>query len=71
MFNEPLFKYMIQRRQLTLADVADKMGINEATLYRKMKGKSDFTRAEIQLLKDILGMSDLESIKVFFAEKLT
>lgn len=71
MFNESLFKYMIQRRQLTLADVANKMGINGATLYRKMKGKSDFTRAEIQLLKDILGMSDLESIRVFFAKKLT
>lgn len=71
MFDEPLFRYMVNRRQLSLADVAGRMGVNEATLYRKMKGKSDFTRAEIQNLKNILDMSNDESLKVFFAEKLT
>ena len=32
MFDEPLFRYMVNRRQLSLADVADRMGVNEATL---------------------------------------
>ena len=67
MFNEPLFRYMVFRQNTTLAALAEFMGINEATLYRKMKGQSDFTRAEIQAIKAFLKMSNDESLAVFFA----
>lgn len=67
MFDRALFKYMVDRKQLTLSDVANQLGINDATLYRKMKGESDFSRSEIQMLKSILGMTTEESISVFFA----
>ncbi|MCB5701484.1 helix-turn-helix domain-containing protein [Megasphaera elsdenii] len=68
MFDEPLFRYMMNRRQLSMAVVADRLGVNETTLYRKIKGKSDFSRAEIQALKAILGMTTDECVKVFFAD---
>jgi DNA-binding NtrC family response regulator len=68
MFDEPLFRYMMNRKKLSMVTVADKLGMNEATLYRKIKGKSDFSRAEIQALKIILGMTNEECIHVFFAE---
>lgn len=68
MFDEPLFRYMVNRRQLSMAVVADRLGVNEATLYRKIKGKSDFSRAEIQALKAILCMTTDECVKVFFAD---
>lgn len=68
MFDRALFKYMIDRKQLTLSDVANQLGVNDATLYRKMKGESDFSRSEIQMLKSILGMTTEESISVFFAD---
>lgn len=68
MFDEPLFRYMMNRKKLSMSAVADQLGMNEVTLYRKIKGKSDFSRAEIQALKSILGMSNAECISVFFAE---
>ena len=68
MFDEPLFRYMMNRRQLSMAVVADRLGVNEATLYRKIKGKSDFSRAEIQALKASLSMTTDECVKVFFAD---
>ena len=68
MFDEPLFRYMMNRRQLSMAVVADRLGVNEATLSRKIKGKSDFSRTEIQALKTILGMTTDECVKVFFAD---
>ncbi|WP_443874369.1 helix-turn-helix domain-containing protein [Megasphaera elsdenii] len=68
MFDEPLFRYMMNRRQLSMAVVADRLGVNEVTLYRKIKGKSDFSRSEIQALKTILGMTTDECVRVFFAD---
>lgn len=68
MFDEPLFRYMMNRKKFSMSAVADQLGMNEVTLYRKIKGKSDFSRAEIQALKSILGMSNAECISVFFAE---
>ena len=56
MFDEPLFRYMMNRKKLSMSAVADQLGI------------SDFSRAEIQALKNILGMSNAECISVFFAE---
>lgn len=68
MFDEPLFRYMLNRRHLSMSVVADRLGVNEVTLYRKIKGKSDFSRAEIQALKTILDMTTDECVRVFFAD---
>ena len=42
MFDEPLFRYMMNRKKLSMSAVADQLGMNEVTLYRKIKGKRDF-----------------------------
>ena len=68
MFNKALFQYAVNRKNMTLLSVADKIGINPATLYRKMNGESDFTRAEMQLLREILELSLAESNEIFFAQ---
>ena len=70
MFNKALFQYAVNRKNMTLLSVADKIGINPATLYRKMNGESDFTRAEMQLLRDILGLSLTESDEIFLPKSL-
>jgi hypothetical protein len=44
------------------------MGMDRATFYRKMRGVSDFTRAEIQKLVYILGLSNTAAMKIFFAD---
>ena len=71
MFDKNLFKYFIARANKTFGSTAAFLGINEATLYRKSNGISDFTREEIQQLKRFLGLTDQEAMQVFFAEKLT
>lgn len=50
--------------------IANKLGINATTLYRKINGESDFTRGEVQLLRMILGLTTDEADRIFFAEKL-
>ena len=67
MFKENLFKSKLAEKSITLREIAASIGCNEATLYRKMKGQSDFTRNEIQLVKQKLGLSAAEVEAIFFA----
>jgi transcriptional regulator with XRE-family HTH domain len=68
MFNKNAFKAKVVGAGMTLAEVAAKIGINPATLGRKMSGESDFTRAEIQKMRSILGMTAADADAIFFAE---
>ena len=66
MFNKDHFQAKYIEHGLNAADVAKIMGINPATLSRKMNGESDFTRNEIQLFRSELGLSARESDYIFF-----
>lgn len=70
MFNPEKLRKMMSQERCTSEKMANYLGIDPATLYRKMTGRSEFTRSEIQgiaaLLK--LSMDDLEDI--FFATEL-
>ena len=48
MFQKNEFKAEVVRRNLTLENVANAIGIDAATLHRKMNGASDFYRSEIE-----------------------
>lgn len=68
MFNRRLFHGKVVSQGLTLVEVAKQLEINPATLGRKMSGKSEFTRAEIQRLRTILKCTSEEIDSIFFAE---
>ncbi len=51
--------------------VASELGINTATLYRKLNGSTEFTRSEIQSLRHILKLSPEDADAIFFAKELT
>lgn len=70
MFNRRLFEQKVTDSSVTMDELAWKMGINAATLYRKKTGISDFTRAEIQRISAILSLSRDEVVAIFFAEEL-
>ncbi|WP_196599809.1 helix-turn-helix domain-containing protein [Pectinatus frisingensis] len=70
MFDRNKFKYIVSIRGYTLKKVADEIGVNPATLYRKMNGVSDFTRSEMQLIRNLLDLSIKEADDIFFARKL-
>ena len=67
MFDRDLFNYYVARAQQTKATVSAHLGIDPATLYRKSTGASEFTRDEIQKLKEFLNLSAEEAMRVFFA----
>ena len=70
MFNRHLFEQKVSESSYTMDELAWKLGINVATLYRKKTGISDFTRSEIQRISEILSLSRDEVVAVFFAEEL-
>lgn len=67
MLDEKKFKARLIEQGLTLTDVAKDIGINEATLYRKIKGKSDFFRNELSIIKKKLALSNDDFEAIFFA----
>ena len=56
MFSKNLFKAAIMRAGLSSKELAQKIGISERTLYRKMSGDSDFTRIEIIEIRNLLNL---------------
>lgn len=62
------FRGAIVSRGYTVDAIADLVGINQATLYRKINGTSEFTRQEIQTIRLALDMSDEEVMNIFFAD---
>lgn len=68
MFMVNLFKAKLKEMNKSVPDIAAVIGVNQATLHRKMNGTSDFTRNEIQLMRYALGLTDEEMKNIFFAE---
>lgn len=64
--NTNLLRAKIIENGLNYSKIAEKLGINEATLYRKMSGKSDFNRNEIKVIKNELHLSNDEVDIIFF-----
>lgn len=67
MFRKNKLIAKIVENELSMQDVADKLGIDKSTLYRKMNSKSDFTREEIAVLRDYLHFTLEEMNDIFFA----
>ena len=65
MINRNEFKASYDRLGLNQSDVASMIGVNPATLQRKLNGTSDFNRNEIQLLKSGLKLSIDQVIAIF------
>lgn len=70
MFNERRLRERLFREGYTKEKLAGVLGINQATLYRKINGKSEFTRIEMQLVQNALHLSCEELCSIFFADEL-
>ena len=69
-FQKNEFKAEVVRRGLTLDDVAKGIGIDIATLHRKMNGNGDFYRKEIESVVSLLCLSGDDVLRIFFADKV-
>lgn len=66
--NRQLFKARALLANLSMEEIAKALGINVATLYRKLNTKSDFTRTEIQALRELLEITAQEVQDIFFTD---
>ena len=57
----------IKSRGVKKVFVAQQIGVSVSTLWRKMKGTSDFTLSEIQTIAAALKLSDKEIRDIFFS----
>ena len=71
MFSRSRFIAVLKDKKLRQEDVSNALSINGSTLYRKMAGISDFTRAEIEKLRELLSLSVKEAEAIFFTDTPT
>lgn len=64
--NRNLLSARMIERNVNNAQLAAALSIDEATLYRKKSGVSDFYRREIQIIKSFLNLSDEDVRLIFF-----
>lgn len=62
------FKAAVMRKGLTMAFLAEKIGVTEATLSYKANNLRQFKMAEVQAIKRILGLTAEERDAIFFAD---
>ena len=68
MFDYTEFKVQVVRAHKTNKEIAEYLGIDESTLWRKLQNNGSFTREEISKLIMFLDIEDPKPI--FFAEEL-
>jgi DNA-binding phage protein len=65
MFDRRKLQAQMVLKGYNVSQVAEMLGINSATMYRKLGNDGDFSRTEINQLIDILDIKDIRGI--FFA----
>lgn len=56
---------VISERHTTVSEVAAKIGVDKATLYRRIVDGNSFTIGEIGKISEVLNLSHAESIDIF------
>ncbi len=56
----------IQNKGLKRGYIAEKLGIDRSTLWKKVTNQSEFLASEITALSELLGLSKTERDKIFF-----
>lgn len=64
--NTNMLKAVLVAHGDNVTALAEKMGLSTAGLYRRIKGKTQFTAKEIREFKDIYNLSGEEIDAIFF-----
>lgn len=71
MMNVNLLKAQIALKGKKVSDITKLLKISKSAIYRKLSGKSDFTRKEILLLINFLDINTDKAMEIFFSEKVS
>lgn len=58
-------KNIIDKKGLRMSWIAEKMGVTRQCLNHKMTGRSEFSRAQVAQISEILGLSKTETFEIF------
>lgn len=61
-------KGKIVERNTTQEELANKIGIDKSTFYRKMKQNGNFSIKEVNLIVSTLNLSKDEAMSIFFRD---
>lgn len=68
MVNINKLKAKMVEREMNVESVAEKIGIDKATLYRRLKNPSEITIREADALAEVLEMTFEEATTIFFSQ---
>lgn len=68
MFKKNEFRAIMARKEVSSTELAKELGIDPATLSRKISGQSDFYRSEIEKICKFLSLTPEETLLIFFAQ---
>ena len=67
--NKARLRYEMDTRSISVEDLCAYIGISKSAFYKKLNGKSEFTRREIEMICQRL---ELDSpVDIFFADKVS
>ncbi len=67
MVNTRLLRGKIEEKGTNIPEVAAKMGVDKATLYRRIANSETFTIGEVGKIAEILRLSHDEAVSIFFS----
>ena len=68
MVNTRLLRGKIEEKGTNISEIAAKIGVDKATLYRRIANSETFTIGEVGKITEILGLTREESISIFFSQ---
>lgn len=70
MTDTKLLREKIERSGYKMKFIAEKVGVSYQGLLNKINNKSEFRANEIQIIHELLGMTEQERVEIFFANKV-
>lgn len=67
--NKALLKYTMETQDVSIEELCAFLGISKTAFYRKINGKSEFTRREIEQICQRLNLSS--PVDIFFPKKVS
>lgn len=62
-------EYEVKRKGYTIREFCKALNMSRSAYYRKIKGTTEFTQGEIQLIVDLLGLES--PMGIFFTSKVS
>ncbi len=66
--NSTLLTLKVNNSCFTKSEIAKKLGLTRQSFYNKLNGKREFKASEIQILAQVLDLSEVEKNNIFFAD---